>query len=231
MPRAHHALAALLTTAATLLLFTLAACQFHTGQTNPETALQLWAQAEQFYQTRDYAAAADTMDRARSSDPDNLHLQQRYAEFLEMNADPAGAAAVYRETLQRVAPHDPLRLDLIYQMALLQALKLRQVDGSSQSLAQLPTTDPRHGVLAAAQALAGDDARGALQHLNALRSQPLEQPMAARVAYVAALAYLKLGEREQAVGALYRAINLAGKTLVAFDIEQLWRRLKDDAAH
>lgn len=227
----RNPLLALLPLAAVLFFFTLTACQIRPVKSDPDAALRLWSQAEERLDARDFAAAADSMAQAAAADPTNLQLAYRRGEILEMNADPDGAAAIYQEALQRATPADPLRLELAYQLALVQCFKLQHPGEAARYQSQLPASDPRHSILTAALAIASNNPRTALLQLNLLRNQPLAQPIAARAAYVAAVAYLRLGEKEQATAALYRAINLAGKTLIAYDIEQLWQQVKGTATH
>lgn len=215
---------ALLPLAAALLLLGLAACS--APRPDPATAQRLWSEAEQQFEARDIPAAAALGTRAAAADPGNLQLALRLGDWREMANDPHGAAAAFRSALKHAPASDPLTSELHYRLALLQILKLKTPTEASASLVRFATADPRRGLLEAALSLAANAPRTTLQQLNALRIQPLPQAAAARASYLAALAYVQLGDTAQATAALYRAINLAGKTIVAFDVEQLWRQLK-----
>lgn len=198
---------------------------------DPAAAELLWQKAEDEYESRNFAAAAQSLALASEADPSDLTLAVRYGELLEITNNPSGAASVYQAAVQRAPQGDSLRLELLYRLALVQFLKLADTTAGNTTLTQLPATDPRRAILTAAQSLAQGDPRTALLEINRLCEHPLAQPLAARTAYIAALAYLKLGEKDQATAALFRAINLAGKSQIAFDIETIWVQLKGPTGH
>lgn len=200
-------------------------CLFISPKPDPARAELLLAQGEAKAEERDFAAAADTLADAVAANPADGSLRLRHGELLEMCDKPQQAASAYAAGLaaKGLAADDPWREELAYRQALVTALKLQQPETARQLLAQIPETDVRRRDLQAVLALAGKDPRGALNILNEVRKDGLDSNMAARISYHAALAYLQLERTDLATVALYQAINHAGKSLVAWDIEQLWK--------
>lgn len=209
-----------------LILLLCAACLFPSAQPDPARAEMLRAQGEIQAEERDFTAAAVSLADAVTANPADGSLHLRLGELLEMSDKPQQAADAYAAGLASSAGTDgPWHSELAYHQALVVALKLQQPEAARRLLANFPATDVRYRDLQAVLALSENDPRGALTILNDVRKDGLDSIMAARISYHAALAYLKLERIDLATAALYQAINHAGKSLVAWDIEQLWKKL------
>lgn len=211
------------------LLFVLpcTGCLFPPPKPDPARAEMLRAQGDAQAEERDFAAAAATLADAVKFNTADGSLHLRLGELLEMSGKPQQAADAYAAGLaaEGLAADNHWRGELAYRQALVAALKLQKPETARQLLTNLPETDVRYRDLQAVLTLVDKNPRGALTILNDVRKDGLDSNMAARISYHAALAYLLLERTDLATVALYQAINHAGKSLVAWDIEQLWKEI------
>lgn len=198
---------------------------------DPERATILQSQAEERFATRDFVAAAATMSEAVTADPTNLERALRLGEFHEFLDQPDQAFAVYAKTATG-QPAAPLRDEAAYRAALLLMLQLGRSAEARPLLDRLPADTPRRKDGEAVLVMVNGDPRLALTLFNQLSQQPLEQFVGARVAYHAALAFGHLNAIPQAYGALFQAINLAERSIIARDVERYRDQLKArDSGH
>jgi tetratricopeptide (TPR) repeat protein len=193
---------------------------------DPQRAQTLQSQAEGQFAIRDFAAAAATMTEAVAADPTNLELALRLGEFHEFLNHPDQAFAVYTKAAASDNPANPWRNEATYRAALLLMLRLDRAPDARPLLDRIPADTPRRKDGEAVLIMVNGDPRLALTLFNQISQQPLEQFVGARVAYHAALAFGRLNAIPEAYGALFQAINLAGRSIIAQDVERYRDELK-----
>lgn len=195
-----------------------------TPPTDPAVADDRFFEAEQAIRTGDLQGADGLLQAAEEADPLNPRTYLRLGNLLELAMDPPRAAAAYRRGIAHAQGTSELA-ELAYRCGLLAALKLDDRKLARELLSSLPQNDPRREDLAAALAIAEGDGRTALAHLNQARNHPVTAEQGALLSYHAARAYQLLGDIDHARTALYSAVNLAGRTAIVKDIEQLRNQL------
>lgn len=211
---------------ASLFLVVLFSSCLKTSPVDPQLALTLTQQAEDLFRIQDYSGAATTMAAAVAADPANLPLSLRLGELYEFTDRPDKALAVYAVISMDIGTAASLRDEASYRAALLLLLKLDRPGEAGTFLDRLPAKSPRRGDGEGVRMLVSGDPRRALILFNELSQHPLEQSVGARVAYHAALCFGRLNSLPEAFAALYQAINLAGTSIIARDIERYNDELK-----
>lgn len=182
-------------------------------------------EAELLALAKDFDAAADALGKAIEALPASASLYLRRAEFLEGSGRMPEARDVYGAGLRKTGRSDPLRAQIAWRLALLEALHLDTPRRAEAQLSRLPADGPLRDDLQGVLALTAGDLRQAVIHFNAALQRQPEQEVTAAVYYHASLAYHRLGDSRNTYGSLFHAVNNAGHRGVIRDIETLWELL------
>ncbi len=190
------------------------------------TAEQHLAQAETFKGKRDYASSAKSLGKALHKRPTDGSLYLQHGEMLEVSGQPERARKTYLKGLETTLDDDLSRNDLNYRLLQLLTLKLADPESAAPLLKAVAAGSAQHLDARGCLAYGLKRYQEALQLFAQAQEHTTEQDLSARLLYHSALAYHQLGDDDNAMLALFHAINRAQSLGVSKDIEYFFNDLK-----
>lgn len=193
--------------------------------TDPRPAKELVAAAEDLVSRKAYHDASELYAKAIAKDPGNAGYYLRRGELLEVLDDVKTASEVYKKGLRKLSDTAPERQQLTYQLALLSATNLYDLDKAEELLETLPLGSVPRLDLSAYLYLQTGQTEEALKMLNQALPRAEEPNQKALILYHAALIYDQYHDEKNTFTSLYHAINSATHLGLIRKIEELWMKI------
>lgn len=193
---------------------------------DPARSTQLQSEGMRLLLDKDYAAAAVLYGEATLYDPQNSAPYLWQADLLEATGRPEEALKAYRSALSRLPADDPVRDEIIFRAALLDAGPLDNPGRAQRSLKKL-SSSTRQTVLLGALHLTEGDPRQALKSLDKARGMVAADDidMIGRIHFYRALAQDALGADTYARDELFYAVNNAVSPALKVAISALFEEI------
>ena len=192
---------------------------------DPRPVAEIVAAAEDLVARKAYHDASELYAKAIAKESGNGSYYLRRGELLEVLGDVKEARGVYKKGMNNVSATAPEHQLLIYNLALLCATDLYDLDTAEALLEKLPLgTVPRLD-LAAFLYLQTGQTEEALKMLNQALPRAEDPNQKALILYHAALIYDQYHDEKNTFTSLYHAINSATNLGVIRKIETLWMKI------
>jgi len=187
--------------------------------------------AEHLINQKAYAEAANEYQVAILKDSTVGQFYLRRAEVLERIDQDKEARLTYERALQSVPEDDPVYLELMHRLALINANHLFRIEEAEELLLKMPDQSIERLDLSAFLYYQSSQYEPAIELLNKALERVRTADQKALLLYHAALVYVKLEDQKNIFGSLFYSINNAEHLGLIRDIEQLWQELNEDPKH
>lgn len=192
---------------------------------DPRPVAEIVAAAEDLVVRKAYHDASESYARAIAKETGNGSYYLRRGELLEVLGDVKEARNVYKQGMKNVSATAPEHQLLVYNLALLCATDLYDLDTAEELLEKLPMGSVPRLDLSAFLYLQTGQTEEALKMLNQALPRAEDPNQKALILYHAALIYDQYHDEKNTFTSLYHAINSATNLSVVRKIEALWMKI------